>query len=54
MNDQGFFQFFESHAGKSVVGVSLSVFLLACPIALPWVAAALLLQYGVRHLTLGF
>ena len=47
-------RFFESHAGKAVVGVSAAVFLLAWPPALPWIAAAALLQFGVRHLALAF
>ena len=31
-----------------------AVFLLAWPPALPWIAAAALLQFGVRHLALAF
>jgi hypothetical protein len=47
-------EFFDSHAGKAVVGVSAAVFLLAWPPALPWIAAVALLQFGVRHLVLAF
>jgi hypothetical protein len=49
-----FSEFFHSHVGKAVVGVVAAVFLLACPIALPWIAAAMLLEFGVRHLILAF
>jgi hypothetical protein len=46
--------FFHSHAGKAVIGVVGAVFLIAWPPALPWLAAAALLQFGVRHLVLAF
>jgi hypothetical protein len=46
--------FFQSHAGKAVVGVVGSVFLIAWPPAFPWIAAVALLQFGVRHLVLAF
>jgi hypothetical protein len=46
--------FFHSHAGKGLAGVVAAVFLLAWPPALPWVAAVVFLQFGVRHLVLAF
>jgi hypothetical protein len=48
------FDFFQSHAGKAVIGVFGAVFLLAWPPALPWIAAVALLQFGVRHIVLAF
>ena len=46
--------FFQSHAGNGLVGISAAALLLAWPPALPWIAAAALLQFGVRHLVLAF
>ena len=46
--------YFDSHAGKAVLFIVGAAFLLAAPIALPWIAAVALLQVGVKHLTLAF
>jgi hypothetical protein len=46
--------FIHSHAGKGAVGIIGACLLLAWPPALPWVAAVVLLQWGVRHLAAAF
>jgi hypothetical protein len=46
--------FMNSHAGKGLFGITGAALLLAWPPALPWVAAIVLLQWGVRHLALAF
>jgi hypothetical protein len=48
------FEFFQSHAGKAVVGVCLAGLLIVWPPSVSWIAAAALLQFGVRHLMLAF
>ena len=47
-------QYFATHAGKAVLAITGAAIVLAVPIALPWVAAVILLQYGVRQLKLAF
>src|SRR5262249_2829901 len=46
--------FFNTHAGKSVLFIIGAVIVLAVPLILPWVAAIVLLQMGVKHITLAF
>jgi hypothetical protein len=47
-------RYFATHAGKSVLFISGAAFLLAWPPALPWIAAVVMLQLGVRHIILAF
>lgn len=47
-------KYFTTHAGKGVLCIAGSALLLAVPIALPWVAAVILLQAGIRHLRSAF
>ena len=47
-------RYFASHAGQGVLFIVAAALLLAAPLTLPWVAAVVMLQVGVRHLTLAF
>jgi hypothetical protein len=47
-------RYFASHAGQGMLFIAGAVILLAAPLTLPWVAAVVMLQVGVRHLTLAF
>jgi hypothetical protein len=47
-------RYFNTNAGKAVLCVTLAAFLLAVPIALPWIAAAALLQSAAKYLKLAF
>ena len=47
-------RYFASHAGQGVLFIVGAVILLAAPLTLPWVAAVVMLQAGVRHFVLAF
>jgi hypothetical protein len=47
-------RYFASHAGQGVMFIVGAALLLAVPVSLPWVVAVMMLQVGVRHLTLAF
>jgi hypothetical protein len=47
-------RYFSTHAGKGVLAITGAAIVLAVPIALPWVVAVVLLQYGVRQIILAF
>jgi hypothetical protein len=46
--------FIHSHAGKGLAGVVAAVFLIIWPPSVSWIAAVVLLQWGVRHIVLAF
>lgn len=46
--------FFQSHAGKGLVGVCVAGLLIIWPPALPWIAAVAVLQWSARHFIMAF